>query len=257
MKSFADRPGALLGEHVAAGVALPPGRQRHAQEVDDDRGRARRSGHAAGWPGQSREPHDLCARRHSARLHGVPERRVGEDPRWAVGPLPDVVVAAAPHEAGRPTADGSRSASGRGRSSCRRGSRPSWNRSRSAYLPLARPCPSRRGISRRRRSAAPSGSRFRRKCRTPYGSVSVISVGPWPANRVPTCSSSASRARGASHALEYARPFDHRTPTAIAAPISVASTGVRSRTSPRRPLLRRRPGPARPRPSPWRSATAS
>ena len=58
----------------------------------------------------------------------------------------------------------------------------------------------------------------------PYGSYSVISVGPCPANRLPITSSSASCPRGASETSWYWRAFDQSTPPVITPPRAAPST---------------------------------
>ena len=115
----------------------------------------------------------------------------------ALGPLPDLVVVAAP---GQPV--------GRGRTALSRGAAQDEGAvDRAAARGGSDRCP-RSPLGERPAAVAgapaggaaptlPSGSASRRKWRTPYGWYSVIRVGPCPAIRWPILSSSASWSRGA------------------------------------------------------------
>ena len=218
----ARRPDVHGGQEVSRAVWIeeavrvcgPAGRVASRRERHGGDGRARRSGQAPTRAGTLREAKHVAAARHGSRLERVSERKVLENRRIRVGPLPDVVVATAPHEL-----------INRRRPALHRRVREherlvDQDSVESKLVEIGvRPLPSgwplSRGTRRRRRSDAPSGSICLRKWRTPYGSGSVISVGPCPAKRWPIACSSASCPRGASQTLEYASPFDHRTPTAI------------------------------------------
>ena len=182
-------------------------RERHGGD-----GRARRGGQAP--PGPAR-----CARRRTSLQRGTA-------PGWSESPSgrcsrsSDTCRAAARRRSSdrssrvdRGTAAGSPPASGGGRASCRPGSRR-VGLSRSAYHRSDR-LPVEQG------NDPPSAVRRRLGIHPPEEVTGAVrlEVGDQrrPVARVawPIACSSASCARGASQALEYASPFDHRTPAAI------------------------------------------
>ena len=82
----------------AVRVCGPGARVAGRRERDGGDGRARRGGQAPTRAGTLRQAKHVAAPRHGSRLQRVSERKVLENRRIRVGPLPDVVVAAAPHE---------------------------------------------------------------------------------------------------------------------------------------------------------------
>ena len=202
---------AVRRNQVPAGVALPAFRERCARELDHDRGSARRRSQAAAGPASA-------ARRITSEHGGIaagwtssPSGRWARIVGAAIGTLPDVVPAAPADE----PVDRRRPALARRAGEHERPVHEDPSELEPVEVGVACPwrAPGRRGAG-----SAGAGGPTRPRDRgceevpDPYGSTSVISAGPCPANRAPMLCSSAIRPAGASHAFEYDRPFDHSTP---------------------------------------------